>query len=239
MQPFDIVDVAVRRADDQRPLELAHVLGIDAEVGLQRHFDADALRHVDERSAGPDRGVQRGELVVVGRDDRAEILLDQLRILADGAVHIQEDHAQLLEILAQRVVDHFGLVLRADAGEELALGLGDTQPLEGVLDVVGHFVPRLALLFGGLDVVVDVVEVDAAEIGAPVRHRPLEIVLVRLQTELEHPSGSPFILRDLLDLGLVEPPLALVNVVFLVVEAELIVRDFDLCFWCCDHAIAP
>ena len=29
--------------DDQRPLELAHVLGVDAEIGLQREVDLHAL----------------------------------------------------------------------------------------------------------------------------------------------------------------------------------------------------
>jgi hypothetical protein len=37
--------------DDQRALELAGVLGVDAEVGLQRQRHIDARRHVDERAA--------------------------------------------------------------------------------------------------------------------------------------------------------------------------------------------
>ena len=40
------------------------------------------------------------------------------------------------------------LVLGADAGQELALRLGDAQLLEGVLDVLRHLVPGLALLLG-------------------------------------------------------------------------------------------
>ena len=81
------LDVVHRRAlvgDDQRPLELAHVLGVDAEVGLQRDVDLHALGHVDERAAGPDRGVERGELVVADRDDRAEVLLEELLVLAQA-----------------------------------------------------------------------------------------------------------------------------------------------------------
>ena len=41
----------------------------------------------------------------------------------------------------QRAVDHFALVLGLHAGQELLLGLGNAQPVEGVLDVVGHVVP--------------------------------------------------------------------------------------------------
>src|SRR3712207_7218925 len=39
---LDVVHVGALVGDDQRPLELAHVLGVDPEVGLQRHLDADA-----------------------------------------------------------------------------------------------------------------------------------------------------------------------------------------------------
>jgi hypothetical protein len=63
-------------ANDQRPLELAHVFRVDAEVGLQRDVDTNALWHVDERSARPHRGVQRGELVVRRWDHGAEVFLE-------------------------------------------------------------------------------------------------------------------------------------------------------------------
>ena len=79
---LDVVHVGVLVDDDQGPLELAHVLGVDPEVGLQRDLHLHALRHVDERAAGPDRRVQRGELVVADRDDGAEVLLEELRVLA-------------------------------------------------------------------------------------------------------------------------------------------------------------
>ena len=64
---LDVVDVGALLADDQRPLELAHVLGVDPEVGLQRHLDLDPGRHVDEGAARPDGRVERRQLVVVGR----------------------------------------------------------------------------------------------------------------------------------------------------------------------------
>src|SRR5256885_8987708 len=47
--------------------------------------------------SGPYRGVQRGELVVGGRNDRAKVFLDQLRVLTQTGVHVQEDDAQLLQ----------------------------------------------------------------------------------------------------------------------------------------------
>ena len=41
---FEIADGRAFVADDQRPLELAGVLGVDAEVGRQLHRAAHALR---------------------------------------------------------------------------------------------------------------------------------------------------------------------------------------------------
>ena len=168
---LDVVDVRALLGDDQRPLELAHVLGVDPEVGLQRHLDLDAGGHVDERAARPDRRVERGELVVVRRDDRRPVLAHEVLVLAQGGVHVGEDHALLLELLVHLVVDDLGLVLGADAGEELALRLGDAEPVEGVLDVLGDLGPVAAVLLGGADEVVDVVPVDLVQVAAPLRRR--------------------------------------------------------------------
>ena len=52
---LDVVDLGAFVDDDQRALELAGVLAVDAEVGLQRQRHLDALGHVDERAARPDR----------------------------------------------------------------------------------------------------------------------------------------------------------------------------------------
>ena len=90
---FDVVHVRVLVDDDQRALELAHVLRVDAEVGLERQLDPDALRHVDEGAARPDGAVQRGELVVVLRDDRPEVLLEDVLVLAERGVGVEEDDA--------------------------------------------------------------------------------------------------------------------------------------------------
>ena len=67
------MDVATGGADDQCTLELAHVLGVDAEVGLQRDLYLHALWHVDKAAAAPHRAIQRRELVVRWRDDGGPI----------------------------------------------------------------------------------------------------------------------------------------------------------------------
>ncbi len=47
---FDVVHLGTLVGDDQRPLELTHVLRVNAKVRLQGHFDLDAGWHVDERT---------------------------------------------------------------------------------------------------------------------------------------------------------------------------------------------
>jgi hypothetical protein len=70
------------------------------------------------------------------------------------------------------VEDDLGLVLGGDAGQVLALGLGDAQLLVGVLDGVGQVVPSPRPARRGLDVVVDVVEVEVGHVdGEPLGHR--------------------------------------------------------------------
>ncbi len=221
---LDVVHVGALVGDDQRPLELAHVLGVDPEVGLQRHLDVHARRHVDERAARPHGAVERGQLVVVGRDDRGEVLAHEVLVLAQARVHVHEHDALLLEVLADLVVDDLGLVLGADAGEELALRLGDAELVEGVLDVLGDVVPGLRGLLGGADEVVDVVVVDVGQHRrAPGGLRLGEEVLERLQAELEHPLGLVLELGDLLHERLREALGGLEGVLLLrVVEPELL-----------------
>jgi hypothetical protein len=63
-------------------------------------------------------------------------------VLTQAGVHVEEDHALLGELLLELVVDDLGLVLRADAGEVLLLGLGDAELVPRVLDLSGQLLPR-------------------------------------------------------------------------------------------------
>ena len=78
---FHVHHLGALVGDDERALELAEVLRVDAEVGLQRLLQLHALRDVDERAAGEDRAVEGGELVVAGRDDLAEPRAEDLLVL--------------------------------------------------------------------------------------------------------------------------------------------------------------
>jgi hypothetical protein len=68
--------------------------------------------------------------------------------------------------------------------------------VEGALDGFGNVVPSAAHLLDGLDVVVDVLEVDPGEVRAPVGHRAFAEVVERLEPELQHPLGLALVLRD-------------------------------------------
>ena len=197
------------------------VLAVDAEVRLERQGHVHALGHVHERAAGPHRAVEGAELVVLGRHDRAEVLPEDVRVLLERLVGAHEHDAQLGQLLLDGVIHDLGVVLRPDARQELALGLGDAQPLERLLDLVRHVVPGLLLALGGLAVVDDLVEVDAVEPVGPRGHGPLEEVLVRAQPVLEHPLRLALDGRDLLDGLAGQTALRLVEVDQVVVERVL------------------
>ena len=144
-------------------------------------------------------------------------------MLAQARVHVEEEHALGLEVGLELVVDDLGLVLRADAGEELALGLGDAEAVPRLLDVGRQVLPGLRLVLGRLDVVVDVVEVDAGEVAAPGRHRARFEVVEGLEPKVPHPLGLVLVLGDRLDDLAREPALGLEEVILGIVKAELVI----------------
>src|SRR6266542_3119498 len=122
-------------------------------------------------------------------------------------IPVGEDHALLFQVLPDLVVDHLGLVLRGHAGDEaLLLGLGDAEPVVGVLDVSGQLVPARCLLLGRAHEVLDVVEVDVGEVGAPGRQRLAVEQPQALQPQVEHPLRLVLLRRDVAHHVLVEAP---------------------------------
>src|SRR5262249_21725866 len=102
---LEIADVSTFIRNDERSLKLARVRRVDAEVRRQLDRAAHALRHVDERTVREDRAIQRSEEVVTVRNDRAEILLHEIGMLADRFTERAEDDAVLCELLAHRRTD--------------------------------------------------------------------------------------------------------------------------------------
>ena len=102
----------------------------------------DPFGHVDEGAAGPGRRIQGSELVIVRRDDRGEILLDEVGIIADGRVGIDEDDPLLLQVFPDRVVNDLGFVLGGHTGDQtLLLGFRDPQTVVSVADIGGKLIP--------------------------------------------------------------------------------------------------
>ena len=214
--------VTVFVGDDQRPLELAHIAGVDAEVRLKRNLDAHALRDVDEATTAPDGAIERGEFVIVRRDHRREVLAEEIFVLAQARIRVNEDDALALEILAHLVVDHFAFVLGANTREILPLRLRDAQLIEGILDVGGQFFPGRARLLGWLDVVVDIVKVNRAEVAAPGGHRALQEEIETLVAEVTHPLRLALELANLV-YNLVRQALARPeDIIFRLAKAPLI-----------------
>ena len=78
----------------------------------------------------------------------------------------------------------------------------------------GSIVPVVDLLLGGLDVVVDVVEVDVGHVlGEPLEHRLALEALQRVEPELRHPLRLALLPRDVADDVLVQALLGLEDVV--------------------------
>ena len=150
-------------------------------------------------------------------------------------VGAHEDDAELGELFLDGVVDDLGVVLRADAGQELALGLGDAELLERLLDLLGDVVPGLLFAFGGLAVVDDLVEVDLGQVAAPGRHRPLQEVLVRAQPVVVHPLRLVLDGADLLDGLAAQAALDLLEVDEVVVEGVLVALVPDDVLLGCGH----
>ena len=132
-------------------------------------------------------------------NDRPHVLLDDVLVLPQAGVHVEEEHALRLEVGLQLVVDDLRLVLGADPGEILLLRLGDAELVPGIEDVGRQVLPFRGLLLGRLDVVVDVVEVDLADVAAPRGKRACEEVVQALVPELPHPVGLVLVLGDRLD----------------------------------------
>ena len=69
----------------------------------------------------------------------------------------------------------------------MLLGFGYSQTIVRLADIFRDIVPALFLFVRRLHVVVDVLEVDLTDIGAPFRRRPREEDFESFQAKVEHP----------------------------------------------------
>ena len=179
-------------------LELARAGGVQAEVGLQRDLHMHPGGHIHEGATAPHRAVQGREFVVGGRDQLHEVALHHVGIgTVQGTFDVGVDDALRGDLSLDVVVDHLGVILRADTGQRSSLGLRDAQTLEGVLDVLGNFAPLAPHLGVGTDVGDDVVHVQPFDGRTPVLHRHLVVNFKALLAEFTHPLGVVLFLGNL------------------------------------------
>ena len=127
---FHVHDLRALVGDDERALELAEVFRVDAEIGLKRVLHLHTRRDIDKAAAAEHGRVERAEFVVARRDDLAEPLAENLRVLLQplGAAH--EDDALVADGLLDVGIRGLAVELRLDAREEFAFLLWDAQTLE-------------------------------------------------------------------------------------------------------------
>ena len=121
-------------------------------------------------------------------------------MLFERRVGVHEDDTLRLEFGVDRVEHDLRLVLGRDSGHQaLTLRLRDSELLIGSTDVFGEVFPRLSLLLGGAHEVLDVVEVDARQVGTPERHRLFREEREALESLLQHPLRLALERRDVGD----------------------------------------
>ena len=152
-------------------------------------------------------------------------------------VHISEDNAQFLQVFAHLVINRFALVLSCYASEEFALGLWDTQAIKCVFNLDRNFFPGLALLLDWLNVVIDIVEVNARQISAPGWHWTFHKMFQALEAELPHPTGFALHFGDLFNDLTVKSFLGLECIVFGYMESSAICLFHSVCLTHKIHSI--
>ena len=173
---FDKVQISALIHNNQGMLKLACTLSIQAKVGLQGNGHLYSLGHIDKGAAGPNCAVEGCKFMIRGRNELHKMLLHHLRIRSvQSAFHIGINHALLLNLLAHIVIHKLAVILRAHAREAGLLGLGNTQTLEGVLNIVGNILPFALHLGIGTHIGHNIIHIEAFNAGTPLHHGRLVI----------------------------------------------------------------
>ena len=120
---------------EQRALKLTRALGIDAEVGRELHRATHTLGYVAERAIREDGGVECGVEVIGMGNNRTQIFLNQIGILADSLRDRAEDNTLLGQCLTECGLDrhriHNGI--DSNASQRHLLLQRNTQLIERTL----------------------------------------------------------------------------------------------------------
>src|SRR5262245_15555116 len=208
--PLEVRHVRPGVGDDEGPLELPGVGGVDAEVGRQLHRAAHPLRHVDEGAVAEHRRVEGGEEVVAVRHDRAEVRLHEIRVLPHRLGERAEDDPERAQLLLEGGGDRDAVEDRVHRHprEDLLLLERDAELLVGAaqlrVDLVERLRPFRRRLGSGVIDDVLVVDLRVADVR-PGRLGHRQPVAVRLEPPLEHEGRLPLLGGDGPDDLLVQP----------------------------------
>ncbi len=148
---FKVGHVAALVGHDQRPLELTRVGCIDPKIGRQLHGAADPFGHIHKRPVTEYCRIERSEKVVARRHHGAQVLLYQLRVVADSLRDRTENHAGLGKLFLERgdnrnTIEHR---IHGHPGEHLLLVQRNTQLFVGAQQLRVHFVQAFRAVAGG------------------------------------------------------------------------------------------
>ena len=204
-----ITDVGIIVGYNQRTLELSGITRINTEITAQFHRTAHAFGDIDKRTVTKHGTVQCCEEIVAVGHDGAEILAHQVAMLLDGIADGTEDDALLTEFFlksglhADRVHDG---IHGSVAAQCQPLFQRNTQFVESLLQLRVNLSVPSWLLGHRVGIVADCLIVDGRHMHmSPSRFLLFLPVAERLQAELEHPLGFPFLSRDEPNDVLVQP----------------------------------
>ena len=131
------------------------------------------------------------------------------------------------------MVNHFGFILRAYAGQEFLFCFRDAQFVKGIFDRFRNIIPVLFRLFRRADIIHQVVQVKIGNIRSPIGHRALLKMFKALEPVIQHPFRFALHRGNLADNFLIQPFLGfedrnirILKGISLIVQPKIIVIVF-------------
>ena len=156
---FDEMHVRTFVHDDQRMLKLPRPRRIQAKIGLQRNIHMHAFRHVHKGTTGPDRPVQRCELMIFWRHKLHKILFYNIFVFVYRRLKVRIDDPLVAQFFLHPVIHHFRIVLRPYPRQGGSFRFRNPQTIESGFDFFRHFLPVPRHLPARTDIRDDVVHI--------------------------------------------------------------------------------
>ena len=156
---FNKVQAGILFADDQRMFKLPRPRRIQTKIGLQRNIHMHAFRHVHKGTSGPDRPVQRCELMIFWRHKLHKILFYNIFVFVYRRLKVRIDDPLVAQFFLHPVIHHFRIVLRPYPRQGGSFRFRNPQTIESGFDFFRHFLPVPRHLPARTDIRDDVVHI--------------------------------------------------------------------------------